>query len=214
MTIETKERDAELDELLDDALDMYEVKDGRPLAYASLEERLAGDEDRTLAIISRRIQALIARKEPLDRQRDAMLDHYRSEVSPILSQIDYLSALVGDTLLARRRRNPDVKTLTLLGVGEWKSRKVNDGWDINEKAALEKLTADEKLAYVEQRDHLLAPALREHLDGLIAPVKREVNEDMSEAERIERMRAVVEAIEEQYGVTYRPERISVRGPLE
>jgi hypothetical protein len=120
---------------------------------------------------------------------------------------------VGETLLARRRRNPDVKTLTLLGVGEWKSRKVGDGWDMTEKTVIEKLSPDEQARFTEQRPHLLTAELRAYLGDLILPAKRHL-EELTDEERAERMRAVVEAIEEQYGVSYRPERISVKGPLE
>jgi hypothetical protein len=217
LTTEIREREAELDVLLDDALGFLVEHEGeadaRPMAYDSLAERLQRDEDRTLALIARRIQALIARKEPLDRQRDAMLEHYYAEAGPLLSQMQYLSTVVGETLLARRRRNPDVKTLTLLGVGEWKSRKVGDGWDMTEKTVIEKLSPDEQARFTEQRPHLLTAELRAYLGDLILPAKRHL-EELTDEERAERMRAVVEAIEEQYGVKYRPERISVKGPLE
>lgn len=210
MTTETEIYVGEIEDLLDDALDF----DGeRPLAYEELARRLQEDEERTLALISRRMQALIARKEPLDRQRDAMLDHYRAQAAPILSQIEYLSQVVAETLLARRRRNPEVKSLTLLGLGEWKSRKVGDGWDVDEKATLEKLNADEKAQFVEDRPHLKGKDFRAHLDSLVTPVKHGLS-DVPAEERTERMLAVIEAIEEQYGVTYRPERISVKGPLD
>ena len=178
-----------------------------------LAGRLQQDEDRTLAFISRRIQLLLARKEPIDRQRDAMLEHYRSVADPLRAQIQRLAEVVEATLLERRRRNPDVKSLTLLGVGEWKSRKVGDGWDIDEKAALERLTPDERLIYVEQREHLKNAVLREHLDSLIAPAKIDITDAMDDDERIEQMSPFIEAIETQYGVKYRPARISVKGPL-
>ena len=209
---ETITDDAALNQWLELDIEFAETALGTD-SSKMLAERLQQDEDRTLAFISRRIQELLARKEPLDRQRDAMLEHYRSVSDPLRAQIQRLSEVVEATLLERRRRNPEVKSLTLLGVGEWKSRKVQDGWDIDEKAALASLTPDEKLVYVEQREHLKSAVLREHLDTLIAPAKREVNDDMSEEERDERLRFVVEAIEAQWGVQYRPERISVKGPL-
>src|SRR5690606_23332501 len=78
---------------LDGALDiaMGYQDDLTPPGYNILRARLERDEDRTLAYISRRLQALIARKEPLDRQRDAMLEHYRSAAEPLVRQMQYLS---------------------------------------------------------------------------------------------------------------------------
>ena len=209
MTTETANTETELEQLLEEDIAFDTVRIGELFA-----ERLRKDEERTLALISLRIQSLLARIEPLARQREAMLEHCRSVATPLQTQIQSLSDIVSATLLERRRRNPNVKSLTLLGVGEWKSRKVGSGWDIDEKAALENLTPDERLAYAEQREHLKSAALREYLDTLIAPAKREITDDMDAEERTERLRAMVEAIEKQYGVTYRPERISVKGPLE
>lgn len=217
MTSETLEREAELDELFDDAFGfLIENADdeARPLAYDALIERLQRDEDRTLAFISRRIQALLARRGPLDRQRDAMLEHYNAQVRPLLAQMEYLSDVVSETLLAHRQRNPEVKTLTLLGVGEWKSRKVGDGWDIKEDETLPRLDEAERARFVEDRPHLLTKELRAHLDALLAPAKAGLTPDMPEEEQAERLRAITDALAAQYGVGYRPERISVRSPIE
>lgn len=202
-----------LDGALDIAMGYPPDDEVWPPGYRILRERLERDEDRTLAFISRRLQALIARKEPLDRQRDAMLEHYRAEAEPLVRQMQYLSDLVSQVLLARRERS-GVKSLTLLGIGDWKSRAVSGGWDIDERVALEKLTDDERALYVEDKPSLKKSELRAYLDSLIEPALASLAENLTPEERSERLAVITEALREQYGVTYRPERVSVKGPLE
>lgn len=206
-------RDDELSAIFDEAEQYDPEFDYESVARVALQERLERDEDRTLAWIARRLGGLIERQDALQRQRDATLEHFRTAEEPIVRQIEGFNDAIEGVLRARRERNPEVKTLTLLGIGEWKSRKVSDGWNIDEKTTLEKLSPDEAARWVEQRPHLKTSEVRAHLDGLLTPAKQSLPADASPEEREERLRDITNAIAEQYGVEYRPERISVKGPL-
>lgn len=202
------------DRELQGLLDIADATSSSITEVAAFGDMLARDEQGTLLAVSRELARLTARKAESEEYVARVLEDHRAAMEPVEARIAALDGIVKDVLLSRRQRDPKVKSLSIPGFGEWKSRSVGDGWEVREADVLERLSADEEAQFVEQRPHLKTSAFREHLDGLLEPAKGTLDPALKPEERAARLAEVAAAIASPYGVAYRPERISVKGPLD
>lgn len=203
--------DAELQGLLD-------IADASGRAISEVDafgDMLVRDEQGTLLAVSRELARLMARRAESEEYVARVIDDHRAAMGPVSNRIAQLDGIVKDVLLSRRRRNPDVKSLSIPGFGE--DIGFTDLPPVADAAAfplLERLGADEWATFVEERPHLKTASFRAHLDALLSPAKAGLDKALTPEERAQRLADVAAAIGGPLGVTYRPERISVKGPVD